>query len=151
MFWSFWGSITSFSGLFHSCFRVVQKLFGHCFRPERTYFWLYFWLKGLIYTQKFAFKAKNHAQTTSEQLQNNFEKGQKITFLLPKLPKNRCQFGPKRSLFSWNSKLNQKLVKNVAQTKNCIKSTKCSLKVKLFRLYRFLTGGSAWTTSEQLS
>ena len=34
-----------------------------------------------------AFKAKNNAQTTSEQLQTNFQKVQKTTFLAPKMVK----------------------------------------------------------------
>ena len=52
-----------------------------------------------------AFKAKNNAQTTSEQLQTNFQKVQKTTFLAPKMVKSRVpilkkwrKFHPKISI-----------------------------------------------------
>ena len=38
-------------------------------------------------SQSVAFKAKNDTQTTSELLQNNFQKVQKTTFLAPKMVK----------------------------------------------------------------
>ena len=51
------------------------------------------------------FKAKNNAQTTSEQLQTNFQKVQKTTFLAPKMVKSRVpilkkwrKFHPKISI-----------------------------------------------------
>ena len=42
--------------------------------------------------KKEPFKAKNNAQTTSEQLQTNFQKVQKTTFLAPKMVKSRVPF-----------------------------------------------------------
>ena len=41
------------------------------------------------------FKFKNNAQTIPKQLQNNFEKGQKTTFLTPKMVKNDPSKPPK--------------------------------------------------------
>merc|ERR1712212_549929 len=46
-----------------------------------------------------AFKAKNNAQTTSEHLQNNFQKVQKTTFLAPKMVKSRVPILAKVSIF----------------------------------------------------
>ena len=45
------------------------------------------------------FKAKNNAQTTSEQLQTNFQKVQKTTFLAPKMVKSRVPILAKVSIF----------------------------------------------------
>ena len=52
-----------------------------------------------------SFKAENNAQTTSEQLQTNFQKVQKTTFLAPKMVKSRIpilkkwrKFHPKISI-----------------------------------------------------
>ena len=42
---------------------------------------------------KCAFKAQNDAQTTSEQLQTNFQKVKKTTFLAPKMVKMTLQEG----------------------------------------------------------
>ena len=36
---AFWGSKKSFSGLFQSCFGVVQEVFRHFLRFKRTTFW----------------------------------------------------------------------------------------------------------------
>ena len=46
--WPFWGSKKSFSGLFRTCFGVVQEVFGHCFWPWKAYFWGYFQLERLL-------------------------------------------------------------------------------------------------------
>ena len=48
VFWPFWGSKKSFSGLFRSCLGVVQELFKHCFRSLKPHFWVYFQLQRLI-------------------------------------------------------------------------------------------------------
>jgi len=45
------------------------------------------------------FKTKNNAQTTSEQLQTNFQKVQKTTFLAPKMVKSRVPILAKVSIF----------------------------------------------------
>ena len=45
------------------------------------------------------FKAKNNAQTTSEQLQTNFQKVQKTTFLAPNMVKSRVPILAKVSIF----------------------------------------------------
>ena len=46
-----------------------------------------------------SFKAKNNASITSEQLQNNFQKVQKTTFLAPKMVKSRVPILEKVSIF----------------------------------------------------
>ena len=46
-----------------------------------------------------SFKAKNNAQTTSEQLQTNFQKVKKTTFLAPKMAKSRVPILTKVSIF----------------------------------------------------
>ena len=46
-----------------------------------------------------AFKAKNNALTTSEQLQTNFQKVQKTTFLALKMAKSRVPILEKVSIF----------------------------------------------------
>ena len=46
-----------------------------------------------------AFKAKNNALTTSEQLQTNFQKVQKTTFLALKMAKSRVPILAKVSIF----------------------------------------------------
>ena len=46
------------------------------------------------------FKVKKNAQTLPKQLQNNFEKVQKSTFLTPKMAKTRVSIWPKVSIFA---------------------------------------------------
>ena len=51
-------------------------------------FLTHIWTFGAENTTKSGpFKAKNNAQTLSEQLKNNFQKVQKTTFLTPKMVK----------------------------------------------------------------
>ena len=45
------------------------------------------------------FEVKNNAQTLTKQLQNNFEKVQKTTFLTPKIVKNDPSNPPKWAYF----------------------------------------------------
>ena len=53
-------------------------------------FLTHIWTFGAENTTKSGtFKAKNNAQTLPEQLQNNFEKVEKTTFLTPKMVKTR--------------------------------------------------------------
>ena len=54
------------------------------------------WVFGAERTQKNAsVKTKNNAQTLPKQVQNNFEKVQKTTFLTPKMVKNDPSNRPK--------------------------------------------------------
>ena len=55
-----------------------------------------FWVFGAERTRKSSsFNTKNNAQTLPKQLQNNFEKVQKSTFLTPKMVKNDPSNRPK--------------------------------------------------------
>ena len=62
----------------------------------RTHIWTF----GAENTTKSGpFEAKNNAQTLPEQLQNNFEKVEKMTFSNPKLAKIRLSLWQKVSIF----------------------------------------------------
>ena len=56
---------------------------------RKSHYWGHFSTFGAENTPKSRpFKVENNAQTLPEQLQNNFEKVQKTTFLTPKMVKN---------------------------------------------------------------
>ena len=67
---------------------LIFNIRGHIstFRTENT-------------TKSGPFKAEYNAQTTSEQVLNNFEKVQNTTFLTPKMAKTRMSTWPKVSIF----------------------------------------------------
>ena len=56
------------------------------------------------------FEAKNKAQTLPNQLQNNFEKVQKSTFLTPKWPKMTPQIGQNEQIFDPKSQFSRSFI-----------------------------------------
>ena len=70
------------------------------FLTENFDFWGHLSTFGAENTPKSRpFEAKNNAQTLPKQLQNNFEKDQKMTFSTPKMAKTRMSICLKVSIF----------------------------------------------------